>query len=843
MSQYPTDLFRTSCGTAAPLELNVSGPGLAGGRRHVFEHPFVLVGRHERSGLRLEDDAVSRQHAYLQQLGGRVFCVDLGSRTGVRWGGGPRPAGWLRPGQGVQIGPYTLELATAVRGGEEPGDCRAEDWDPLRDRASDPRSLPRVTVEAGSEVLAHLSLNRALVLVGSSPDCRIRLRDSRVWRYHCSLLRTPQGVWLINLLPGADACLNGQPLRWGLVKDGDRVQVGPYVLRVWYPEARTETSPPGLAAIPAEDRLESGPPSYDRSGPEPAAIEASALVAALRAELEQAREGQRDAEALRQQLADTQAECDRLRERAGVLEGQVAETASLQGQLEAGARELDAVRGERDRWQAEAHDLQAKLASAAADREQLGRLAADLHATQAERDRLQAEHQSSRGSAEQATARAADLERALAEAAAAHEAALAQARERQQDAAALQQQLADTQAEGDRHRERAGALEVQLAGIADLQGRREAAEAGARELDAVRGERDRWQAEVRDLQDRLASAASDREQLGRLAADLDAARADRDRLQAEHQSSRDSAEQVTARAADLERALAEAAAAHEAALAQCRERERDAAALRQQLADTQAEGDRHRERAGALDAQLAGIADLQGRLEAAEAGGRELDAVRGERDRWQAEARDLQAKLASAASDREQLGRLAADLDAARAERDRVQAEHQSSRGSAELATARAADLERALAEAAAAHEATLAQARAAWESERQAPEARPEQERPTDDAAVQAAIRTVQAQVAADLGEWQQRLEAAEQQLVWERGVSQLQGDQLRQQLGSLQAERDRLVVRLAETELRLRAAEARSPEDAGRAAELQLQRQQAARDQVFVQLSTPRQ
>src|SRR5262250_2729151 len=113
MSQHPTDLFRTSCGATAPLELRVRGPGWAGGERRVFEHPFVLVGRDERSCLRLEDAEVSRRHAYLQQLGGRVFCVDLGSRTGLRWDGEPRSAGWLRPEQGVQIGPFTLELARA----------------------------------------------------------------------------------------------------------------------------------------------------------------------------------------------------------------------------------------------------------------------------------------------------------------------------------------------------------------------------------------------------------------------------------------------------------------------------------------------------------------------------------------------------------------------------------------------------------------------------------------------------------------------------------------------------------------------------------------------------------
>src|SRR5215469_18968862 len=87
ISKHPTGVFRTSCGATAPLELKVSGPGWGDGERRVFEHPFVLVGRQEGSCLRLEDGEVSRRHAYLQQLGGRVFCVDLGSRTGIRWGG------------------------------------------------------------------------------------------------------------------------------------------------------------------------------------------------------------------------------------------------------------------------------------------------------------------------------------------------------------------------------------------------------------------------------------------------------------------------------------------------------------------------------------------------------------------------------------------------------------------------------------------------------------------------------------------------------------------------------------------------------------------------------------
>src|SRR5262249_8158659 len=122
MSQYPTDVFRTSCGATAPLVLNVSGPGRPGGERRGFGNPFAMAGRDERSVRRMEDGGVRRQPAYLQQLGGRIFCVDLGSRRGIRWGGEARPAGWLRPGQGVQIGPFTVEPAAAARAGKGPGD-------------------------------------------------------------------------------------------------------------------------------------------------------------------------------------------------------------------------------------------------------------------------------------------------------------------------------------------------------------------------------------------------------------------------------------------------------------------------------------------------------------------------------------------------------------------------------------------------------------------------------------------------------------------------------------------------------------------------------------------------
>ncbi len=478
MSKQPADLFATSCGATLPLELNVSGPGWAGAERRTFDHPFVLIGRHEDNGLRLDDPEVSRRHAYLQRLGGRVFCVDLGSRTGVRWEGTPRPAGWLRPNQRVQIGPFTLELAAASGGGEGPGDEAEEPRDPLQDRVSTSSALPQLTVEVGNEVKSRLQMNRELVLVGSSPDCRVRLRDADLSRHHCSLITMPEGVWVVDLLSGNGTFLNGQPIRRALVKAGDQLQVGPYTLRLWYPNVSAETSRPVLSEIPAET-------------PASSATEMPVLTPELQAELDAAHERQRDAEILRQQLADSQAECDRLREQVRTLEARADEAARLQVQLEAAeakATELeDAIRAERDRRQTEMQDLQAKLA-------------ADLDAARIEQDRLQTEQQESRHSAEQAWSCVSELERALMEMTEGHKTALekAQARwesERQEREARFAQE----------RQAHAGAMEAAAgevrARVSELE--RTLGEAAEGHKTTLEGASARWETERQELEARL----------------------------------------------------------------------------------------------------------------------------------------------------------------------------------------------------------------------------------------------------------------------------------------------------------------------------------------------------
>ncbi len=793
MSQHLIDLFRTSCGASVPLKLNVFGPNRAEAEQHIFEHPFILIGRHERACLRLQDAAVSRRHAYLQQLGGRIFCIDLGSRTGVRWGGESRPAGWFRPNLEIQIGPFTLELVKTAQAGGVPADKAAENWDPLQDRVNDSQPLPQITVEMDNKVQAQLRMNRVLVLVGSAPACRMRLREAGIANFHCSLVRTPEGVWVVDLLSGTGTYLDGQPIRWALLEEGSRLQVGPYVLRVWYPL-----------------RLSRGPEPDTSVLPQTAELRGSAASQTTELEI-------------------VQAECGRLHEQIRALQSQIAEAANLQARLEAAeasAQQLEAVCAERDRWQAETQSLQAKLAADTAEREawrrrfetaqqQLGdereavraaglrldqqsallqAVRADLAARNADYDVALRQLQET----QEELARSQDTVRSL-------QAELDQVRERLRDAETLNQHLADVRAEHHqlcariseledraaladrllvqlqaaeakteqfqvqlraansqaeeltaihvecaRLREQLCTLEIQAAEATSLRTRLEAAEARMQQLETVCAERDRWQAEAQSLQAKLAADAAERETQHQhleavqqqLLEEREAIRAMSLRLEQESAALQVVQTDLTTRNREYNTALRQlqetqeeltrsqdAARSFQAELDQVRQRLRDAEALSQQLADSQAECARLHERIRALESQTAEAAGLQIRLETA------LRAIR-----------DVQAQA--------------------------------------------------------------------------------------------EATIREIQTRAAAEREGWRQRLEGAESQILLERGLFQEQNKKLYQQIATLQAERDRLAARLAQTEPPLRAAEESSRNEAGPDAESEQQRQVAIRDQIFAEL-----
>jgi len=75
-------------------------------------------------------------------------------------------------------------------------------------------------------------VNRVLTLIGSTSPCKVRLRSSRIAPFHCSLVWTARGAWIVDLLGEEGVRLNGIPAPFAALEHGDRLQIGEFVIRV-----------------------------------------------------------------------------------------------------------------------------------------------------------------------------------------------------------------------------------------------------------------------------------------------------------------------------------------------------------------------------------------------------------------------------------------------------------------------------------------------------------------------------------------------------------------------------------------------------------------------------------
>jgi pSer/pThr/pTyr-binding forkhead associated (FHA) protein len=252
MSRQHHETFLASCGVSGLWGLRITGPEGAVEARG-FITPYAFVGNRAGISMRLDDIQVSRRHAYLQVLPGGLFCVDLGSRTGVSWGSEYRPAGWVGRDQGVRVGRYELALRKP-----DP-----EDWpdtatppatSPLTDHGSKTEPLPPFVVEVAEEgkVVARGRMNRVVALVGRSADCLFHINSGELSKFHCSLVRTPAGLWIVDLLSRNGTYLNGRRIRFAKIDVGDRVVVGRFSLRFRQPRRGAKVSSEPSASQPVK---------------------------------------------------------------------------------------------------------------------------------------------------------------------------------------------------------------------------------------------------------------------------------------------------------------------------------------------------------------------------------------------------------------------------------------------------------------------------------------------------------------------------------------------------------------------------------------------------------------
>ena len=227
--------FSTACGMDGALQLVIETQSSNEEELRSLYEPFAVIGRDPRADLILDHVQVSRRHVYLQVVAGRAFWVDLESRTGTRGERGLQKFGWLESGRPLGFGPFVIRRLAADRqenttfgAGERPRDL------PLFVQAPNPGTQPDVALEFlnGPSRSMTRPVHRVLSLIGSASGCKFRLTDPSVSRFHGSLLQTPSGLWIVDLLGQKGIVVNEVPVRSSRLVDGDVVKIGRYQIRI-----------------------------------------------------------------------------------------------------------------------------------------------------------------------------------------------------------------------------------------------------------------------------------------------------------------------------------------------------------------------------------------------------------------------------------------------------------------------------------------------------------------------------------------------------------------------------------------------------------------------------------
>ena len=222
--------FSTACKLAGPFEVHAVNHQTGTRHSQTFDRPFVLFGRSQPMHMRLDDPSVSKRHALLQFIEGVPYCIDLGSRMGVVWDNGNDYRGWVLPGQTLRMGAFDITLTgPGASGTTSPPPVEPVDVDPAREG-----NLTALSIEVhgpgGNR--DHHPLERAITLIGRHPVCRLRFLNDTLASFHCAIVNTADGAWVIDFLSRPGILLNGRPTRLAPLRDGDRIEVGQASLTV-----------------------------------------------------------------------------------------------------------------------------------------------------------------------------------------------------------------------------------------------------------------------------------------------------------------------------------------------------------------------------------------------------------------------------------------------------------------------------------------------------------------------------------------------------------------------------------------------------------------------------------
>jgi pSer/pThr/pTyr-binding forkhead associated (FHA) protein len=220
------DLF-LAASQANDLELALEDQNGRELARRELSQPFLILGRSPETDWVLDHEDVSRRHAYLQVHDGRVFWLDLHSRTGIRAGSKIEKSGCLDVGGAIGVGPFTVRVHRRQRPHSEYHERESRKQPDVR-RLESRSPAAELTLQMSWRELDPPTwrVKRWLTLVGYARECHVRMPETDVSRFHCSLVRAGNEFWAVDLLGRGGISINDTRVRCGLLAPGDILSLG-----------------------------------------------------------------------------------------------------------------------------------------------------------------------------------------------------------------------------------------------------------------------------------------------------------------------------------------------------------------------------------------------------------------------------------------------------------------------------------------------------------------------------------------------------------------------------------------------------------------------------------------
>lgn len=227
------------------------------GVRIACNRVVTLVGSRHGVRANLQCDKVAPVHLAIVNNGVDVFAVDMLSPTGTLLNGLKMQHEKLNDGDRLEIGTFdfAVEIRKPPRNGN--GDLHL-DLEPA------PQAIALEHIETGRL----LQPNRPVCLIGRRHGCDVVLDDHQVSRAHALLLTYNERPAVMDLLTPAKTFVNGQPVGFQTLSDGDVLMIGDAQFRVRVVEPKVagktpSTSKSAVAPILASTPVQAGPDLID----------------------------------------------------------------------------------------------------------------------------------------------------------------------------------------------------------------------------------------------------------------------------------------------------------------------------------------------------------------------------------------------------------------------------------------------------------------------------------------------------------------------------------------------------------------------------------------------------